>query len=290
MKNYSIWLILILFIGSCGTTESEINLTLETAEPVIRTYRWVDLEMEITNPDEVDILEQGFVIGTSAHPTITSNLQKYVAEGTTYRLQNIESEIPYFVRSYARISGKTVYGNEVTFTIDQYELGAPGPAGGMIFYKTKAADGVDFDYLEAAPDGWHTTAGVPNSAKWGCETITIGTSVEIGNGKSNTDAIVAGCAETGIAARIASDLVFGGKDDWFLPSFSEMSLLFTFLRTYSDQEFAVSEENGLTSTETNPEPITVSGPKDNRFMTFIPAFHRKDGDIVFRPVRVVTLD
>ena len=63
--------------------------------------------------------------------------------------------------------------------------------------------------------------------QWGCPgTIIGGTRGGIGYGAANTTAIVNGCAQTGIAARICDDLVLNGYDDWHLPSIDELELLF----------------------------------------------------------------
>ena len=63
-------------------------------------------------------------------------------------------------------------------------------------------------------------------AKWGSKNSYLGTtSYLFGSGKANTTAIVTGCPETGIAARIADDLVLNGYSDWFLPSSEELELM-----------------------------------------------------------------
>jgi hypothetical protein len=64
-------------------------------------------------------------------------------------------------------------------------------------------------------------------AFWGCYgTSIVGTSTAIGTGAANTSAIVSGCAEAGIAAKIANDLVLGGYSDWYLPSKDELNKLY----------------------------------------------------------------
>ncbi len=64
-------------------------------------------------------------------------------------------------------------------------------------------------------------------AEWGCyETELGGTQRGIGYGAANTTAIVNGCREAGIAARICDDLVLNGYSDWYLPSIDELELLY----------------------------------------------------------------
>jgi hypothetical protein len=87
--------------------------------------------------------------------------------------------------------------------------------GGIIFY----IDSTGKHGLIAAPSNQSA------AALWGCWGTTIGTSDAIGTGQANTTAIINGCGETGIAARLCNDLVLGGFSDWFLPSKDELDLL-----------------------------------------------------------------
>ncbi len=98
-----------------------------------------------------------------------------------------------------------------------YAIGDTGPAGGIVFY--------------IRDDGLHGMEAAPadqSSAEWGCYVTDIagadGTAV--GTGAQNTADILAGCSESGIAARIADDYTLNGYDDWFLPSKDELNLLY----------------------------------------------------------------
>ncbi|MCH6235744.1 DUF1566 domain-containing protein [Cognataquiflexum rubidum] len=63
--------------------------------------------------------------------------------------------------------------------------------------------------------------------EWGClRTSIVGTSTAIGTGAANTRAIVSGCADAGIAARICDDLDLNGYSDWYLPSKDELNKLY----------------------------------------------------------------
>ena len=87
--------------------------------------------------------------------------------------------------------------------------------GGIVFYLDGNGGG-----LIAAPSD-------QSSATWGCEGQSIGgTSSAVGTGAANTTAIVSGCSETAIAARICADLTLGGYTDWFLPSKDELNLMY----------------------------------------------------------------
>ena len=103
-----------------------------------------------------------------------------------------------------------------------YEIGDIGPAGGIVFYITDSGS----HGFEAAP----TDQAIPFSpgAAWGCfgTGITGANGTAIGTGAQNTDDILAGCVEAGIAARFAGDFSLNGYTDWFLPSRDELNELY----------------------------------------------------------------
>lgn len=108
-----------------------------------------------------------------------------------------------------------------------YDLGDPGPAGGIVFYdKGSYTDG--WRYLEAAPAD-------QGYAEWADQDTRVGgTRTRIGSGSANTREIVAQAGESlvsgdaaGCAAKLCNDLVLGGYDDWFLPSKDELDLMYT---------------------------------------------------------------
>jgi len=101
-------------------------------------------------------------------------------------------------------------------------------AGGLVFYTYGGGHGL----VCAESD---QSAG----AEWGClETLIGGTSTDLYTGAANTEAIVAGCTEPGIAAKLCYDLSLNGYDDWFLPSKDELWLMYTNLRTQDLGGFA----------------------------------------------------
>jgi len=110
-----------------------------------------------------------------------------------------------------------LFGQTLAQAADTYAIGDRGPAGGIVFY---VKDG-GLHGLEAAPED-------QGSASWGCYGTYISGAVgtAISTGAANTTAIVAGCAEPGIAARVASDYSINGFGDWFLPSKDELALLY----------------------------------------------------------------
>ena len=102
-------------------------------------------------------------------------------------------------------------GTPMTFSVGQ------SYGGGIVFY----VDGSGQHGLIAA------TSDQSSSAEWGCNGIWMtGTFTAIGTGQANTTAIVNGCAQAGIAARICDNLILNGYSDWYLPSKDELNLLY----------------------------------------------------------------
>ncbi len=63
---------------------------------------------------------------------------------------------------------------------------------------------------------------------WGCPGVGVtgARASAIGTGNQNTLAIMAGCSQSSIAARVCGDLVLDGYSDWYLPSREELDKLY----------------------------------------------------------------
>lgn len=150
-----------------------------------------------------------------------------------------------------------------TKTLRTFEIGDIGPGGGIIFITPTTAGNTTGKYFEAAPYGWNTGADPLRSWAQSSPTNYQTTSVtgadggDIGTGYQNTlDIIAQGNSTTSTsAAALARSCRAGGKDDWFLPSYGEMSLLALFneynllildTKTYwSSTEYSSSEGTGV---------------------------------------------
>ena len=89
--------------------------------------------------------------------------------------------------------------------------------GGIIFYIDSSGE---HGLIAARVD--------QGQAEWGCQTVKISGAdgIVIGTGKQNTIDIINGCTINQIAARLCSDLVLDGYDDWYLPSKDELYQLY----------------------------------------------------------------
>ncbi|MDR0444386.1 MAG: DUF1566 domain-containing protein [Treponema sp.] len=122
-----------------------------------------------------------------------------------------------FICEAGSLSGKT------------YNIGDRGPAGGIIYHDKKNYF-YGFRYMEAAP------ADLPN-AIWG--PIQFGVGVTNGggnikgNGKRNTELLMAKYSEKGIsgtAAQLCGNYALNGFNDWFLPSYEELLYMYDNLK------------------------------------------------------------
>ncbi|MBI9102200.1 MAG: hypothetical protein JEY99_07285 [Spirochaetales bacterium] len=103
-----------------------------------------------------------------------------------------------------------------------YNLGDTGPAGGVIFFKDVNDDYEDFDYLEAAP------GDISTGIQWynGTNFLVGGTFGEIGYGENNTATIVGRQGAGSYAAYICKYYDLSDYNDWFLPSYDELYLMY----------------------------------------------------------------
>jgi uncharacterized repeat protein (TIGR02543 family) len=107
-------------------------------------------------------------------------------------------------------------------------IGAVGPGGGRIFYD-KGLVSSEWRFMEAAPEDeewwykpWHDSSYEVFSFQYN----------EIGDGKFNTDMIVAQFGEGNYAASLCSSSNKGGYTDWFLPSRDELIKMYENLKNY----------------------------------------------------------
>lgn len=194
-----------------------------------------------------------------------------------------------------------VYFNMMGISISE------GPSGGYVFYdKGYYSDG--WRYLEAAPADLHVVDGMitVDSTKKGywdgviyfpfgyCrenlkgQNQLVGTSTDIGSGRANTEALVKKMGESAYnatktatpnyAANLCSKLVYGGADDWFLPSRDELNLLYSSLRMVGVGNLETS--NYWSSSENNKDYAW-----SRNFSGTEAVFYDRKGNMRVRPIR-----
>jgi len=171
----------------------------------------------VTSDGGATVTVRGVCWSTSTNPTIAGN---HTTDGSgmgsfVSNLTGLSANTLYYVRAYATNSVGTAYGNEISFMTQAFSIGQ-SYGGGIIFY----VDGTGQHGLISA------TSDQSTGAQWGCYATYIGTSTTIGTGQVNTTAIVNGCNETGIAAKLCDNLVLNGYSDWFLPSKDELNQMY----------------------------------------------------------------
>jgi hypothetical protein len=220
--------------NSVGTDygADSILVTNALAPPTINTttvsgisYTSANCGGSVTNDGGTDVTVRGVCWSTSPNPTVA--LSTKTADGTgagtfASSITGLTGGTTYYVRAYATNSVGTAYGTQQTFTTTIASSITIGQtyAGGIVFY----IDGTGQHGLVCAPNDQGT-------APWGCYgTSTGATGLTIGTGASNSAAIVTGCAESSIAAKLCDNLVLNGYSDWYLPSRDELKAMYQQLK------------------------------------------------------------
>jgi len=202
------------------TTGSGTAPTVTTASITNITETTATGGGNVTAQGSSSVTARGVCWSTSSNPT-TSDSHTTDGSGTgsfTSNITGLTANTPYYVRAYATNSAGTSYGSQVGFTTSSasFYIGQ-NYCGGIIFY----IDGTGQHGLIAAP------SDQSSGRQWGCKgTLIGGTSTAIGTGQANTTAIVNGCSDGNIAARVCDELVLNGYSDWFLPSSDELNQMY----------------------------------------------------------------
>lgn len=152
-------------------------------------------------------------------PTGAAGPQGPTGATGTFQAGNAIGDVLYWDGSAWAVLPKGAAGQTLTVGNDglpswggTYAIGDTGPSGvGIVFY----VDSSGRHGLEAAPADQGTAA-------WGCSGTSIARAASNAAGAANTDAILAGCATSGIAAELAKYYSGGNVGGWYLPSGDEL--------------------------------------------------------------------
>jgi len=172
------------------------------------------------------ITDRGHCWSTSPNPTISDS---FINNGNglgsfTSELKGLQPGTTYYVRSFGINGAGVTYGNELSFkTNNEVLVIGESYGGGTIAYIYQSGDPT---YVEGQVHGLiHPGTVINYLCEWGCEQNFIGTSTELGMGKSNTLSILNGCPQNGIAAQLCVSLR-NGYNDWFFPSLDELNKIY----------------------------------------------------------------
>lgn len=216
------------------------------------------------------VIEKGFVWSPFNGPSAI-NSEKNVVPGTEWgnfsfrnQLFKVTNETgsfhafkpntTYYYRAYVLTENNIyLYGETIPFTT--LSVGQQGPAGGIVFYD-KGIYSEGWRFLEAAPTDQNS---VPTS--FGCVNLSVAnTSLFLGKGLLNTQLLTAACAEVS-PAKLSDDLVIGTFNDWFLPSVTELFLMYFNLQ---EQNLGNFSGEYWSSTDGHLNPFSQLGPFANK--------------------------
>jgi hypothetical protein len=166
-----------------------------------------------------------------------------------------------------------------------YKRGDQGPAGGIIFYVDDSSKFENFDYLESAPslcEGQEKLWALsPEDLASAVKVVSSWEADSIGSGQESTNAMLnvsQDFYDPKTASGFAHALECGGKSDWFVPSKSELDLMY--------QNLALKEIGEFTDGYYWSSSYYLAGQAWNRpFSEGVSFDGNKGGNFAVRPIR-----
>tara|TARA_B100001287_G_C22684088_1_gene532222 strand:+ start:3309 stop:4487 length:1179 start_codon:yes stop_codon:yes gene_type:complete len=224
----------------------------------------------------------GVLLSENPAPSISNSIISYSTLANndfTITYNELSENTVYYTRAFAENDGGIGYGEIISFTTRNFfEIGEPGPAGGIIFYNKLDSTG-GWNFLEIF------STDVVELLPWSETVLSVNTSTEIGIGHDNTESIYDSQAENiAYAARFCLDFSSNGASDWFLPSRDELLLVYNNLfinglggfnngnsywsssqdGTFSQNSWIVDMNNNSSNTCTSEYKLTMHGVRPIR--------------------------
>lgn len=226
-------------INESGVAYSEeFKVLIEKAKPRVQTLEVYDVDstsatasVKVISSGGTSILTKGVCWSTQPYPTVEEGktMNGSGLGDFTSSLQNLREKTTYYCRSYVTNSDGVFYGNEIKFTTYPSELQiGMRYKGGIIFFLDKYKKG-----------GLVVSEDDLGFDVWGCDGVAVVTNNPINefDGSKNTENIINSCPSAA-AAKLCIDYKVGRFDDWYLPSFYELTTIYNNIKVKDFDRFS----------------------------------------------------
>jgi len=220
---------------SAGALPSGITLNSSTGAITGTSTTAGSYSFTVRAENAVSSVTQSFTDSLFVTPAWTDNTLATFTYNTAYSDQVVATGSPtYTISSGTLPTGLSL--NPLTLNV-----GDTGPGGGKVFITPSTAGNSTGKYFEVAPVSTDALREWATGSNW-LVTATGPNDNDIGTGEQNTINIVnqSGNVAANSAAVYCSELVYGGKSDWFLPSVHELDQIYI-NRAALNADFATSQ-------------------------------------------------
>ena len=211
--------------GVYPATTSSVTLTVIKSTPTIGGFTFTTTTMKTGSSALTPTAPTSN--GDGAFSFSSSNTSIATVDASTGVITPVAPGVVEVIATQAATANWNSTTKKVFFTIiascadgGACAVGDTGPGGGKVFYVATARQAWG-RYLEAAASDMTGTFTWCDSAS---TDVTGATGTAIGDGQANTSALVNACASS--AGNAVDGLTIGGKSDWFLPSFPELTEMY----------------------------------------------------------------
>ncbi len=222
----------------------EYKFRVNRSKPVVTTLSMSKIDStsafcggDVLSSGGLPITDRGLCWSKFPEPTIVDDKESAGSGLGPFSIQmkGLEPITTYYYRSYAVNDEGISYGKEFSFkTIESVLYIGMFYKGGIIFYLDNYKKG---GLIISDNDV------VAGGAPWGCAGVDVGkTFLDVGKGDSNSIIILSKCSGAS-AVKLCNDYVINSNgyvyDDWFLPSFNELALLYYNLKISDKETFSI---------------------------------------------------